>query len=449
MIVQLLDVVILRVKENFYGVCSGHSAQPDGTNLTDWLTTTLDNMAGQDHAIPLTFEQLSAKGIKLKMVTTNLSHSQPYIMPEGLQNFIFKKSEMAQFFPEAVVNHMVANQPDPTNIDVSKRALIPPEKLPKLPDGDGYYFLPDASKLPVIVCARMSLSFPILLSAVPLYTVSTTAYENYINSAGEDRHRMPLEEGGLQKNWFSDGGICSNFPIEFFDAWLPTLPTFGINLARVFAATSALQRNGTKAHQELVYLPKPQDSQDPECMELDGFLAFATAIFGVAQNYRENMQTKLPSYRERVVQICLDDIEGGLNLTMPQKVIENVVKKGKQAGVILRNDFQLDQHNWVRFLVLMGQLEQNIMEIEEAIKSPDFEEQLDKILEASKDSQSAYPYWDKKDKQWCKDTVKRIKALRRLISRWNIDPLDDKVKPCFFRNGAPTPNPVLRVTTEV
>jgi predicted acylesterase/phospholipase RssA len=34
----------------------------------------------------------------------------------------------------------------------------------------------------------------------------------------------------LQQNWFSDGGIASNFPIHFFDAWLPRRPTFGVNL---------------------------------------------------------------------------------------------------------------------------------------------------------------------------------------------------------------------------
>lgn len=30
--------------------------------------------------------------------------------------------------------------------------------------------------------------------------------------------------------YFSDGGICSNFPIQFFDSALPTCPTFGVDL---------------------------------------------------------------------------------------------------------------------------------------------------------------------------------------------------------------------------
>ena len=33
-------------------------------------------------------------------------------------------------------------------------------------------------------------------------------------------------------HWFSDGGICSNLPIHFFDQPLPLRPTFAIDLAR-------------------------------------------------------------------------------------------------------------------------------------------------------------------------------------------------------------------------
>src|SRR5262245_23743539 len=63
----------------------------------------------------------------------------------------------------------------------------------------------------------MSLSFPVLLSAVPLYAANfECAPENGKYS--------------LERCWFSDGGLTSNFPIHFFDAPLPGRPTFGINL---------------------------------------------------------------------------------------------------------------------------------------------------------------------------------------------------------------------------
>src|SRR5439155_19351372 len=91
----------------------------------------------------------------------------------------------------------------------------------------GYHYLPPQDLLPVVVAARLSLSFPFLISAVRFYTVNI--------AAAEERSELTIDD--LQENWFSDGGICSNFPIHLFDAWMPTRPTFGINLASVSKIT--------------------------------------------------------------------------------------------------------------------------------------------------------------------------------------------------------------------
>ena len=72
--------------------------------------------------------------------------------------------------------------------------------------------LPDVEQLPVVFAVRMSLSFPLLLSAVPLWAV---------DYGGTDQ---------AEPVWFSGGGITSNLPVHFFDALLPTRPTFAINL---------------------------------------------------------------------------------------------------------------------------------------------------------------------------------------------------------------------------
>jgi hypothetical protein len=450
---------IIKLPKNFYGICRGHSTTPDGTpdftNLTDWLSKVLDELAGNAHTIPLTFEDLNSKEITLKMVTSNLSHSLPYVMPEGLHNFIFKKSDMLKLFPEYVVQHMVSNQPNPLDPDRNKRPLIPRENLP-----DGYYYLPNEEKLPVVVCTRMSLSFPILLSAVPLYTISTQAYNDFCDGKIA-RLEADAKHKHLQLNWFSDGGICSNFPIQFFDVWLPKWPTFGINLTKLSSAnaTSVLQERdeaaksaaaaARKKSDEPVYLPKAEDRQDPEWDNVNGLLSFAQAIFGTAQNYRDTMQAHLPSYRERIVQIRLNKDEGGLNLVMPKAVIEKVVQKGHEAGATLcdPNEFNFDHHVWVRFLVLMAQLEDNIIGMQEVLKSPDFEHRLEQQLKMSLDPQHKYPYC--KDAAWAEDVAPRVAAMLDLIKHWNISPTDDQNKPCFFRKDAPLPRPVLRVTPEV
>src|SRR4051812_48408139 len=94
-----------------------------------------------------------------------------------------------------------------------------------------FFFLPPAEDLPVAFAARLSLSFPVLISAVPLYSIKVDAFSRRVEGT-----RLRLEVADLKKNWFSDGGICSNFPIHFFDHWLPTRPTFGISLGEMPAA---------------------------------------------------------------------------------------------------------------------------------------------------------------------------------------------------------------------
>jgi NTE family protein len=89
-------------------------------------------------------------------------------------------------------------------------------ELPPVPSLDGapreLLRLPACDDFPVVVATRMSLSFPVLLSAIPLWTV-------------DFRRKQWV------KCWFSDGGITSNFPIHFFDSPIPRWPTFGIKLS--------------------------------------------------------------------------------------------------------------------------------------------------------------------------------------------------------------------------
>ena len=134
---------------------------------------------------------------------------------------------------------------------------------------------------------------------------------------------------------------------------------------------------------------------------------------------------------------------------MPKAVIEKVVQKGHEAGATLcdPNEFNFDHHVWVRFLVLMAQLEDNIIGMQEVLKSPDFEHRLEQQLNMGLDAQHRYPYC--KDAAWTGDVAPRVTAMLDLIKHWNISPLDDQNKPYFFRKDAPSPQPVLRVTSEV
>jgi len=155
--------------ENGFGFCSGFD--PDsktGTPLTNWLHEQIQTAARKDPAIPLTFGDLwkapampgepPGPAIKLKVVTTNLTVGRPFTLPFESYSFYFNESEFRKLFPLTVVQYMIDHSPKrKRNETITSRDGIP---LHRLPEG---------ADLPIVVAARMSLSFPVLLSAIPLY----------------------------------------------------------------------------------------------------------------------------------------------------------------------------------------------------------------------------------------------------------------------------------------
>src|SRR5437867_6587842 len=226
---HLFRIATGHLPRNHFGLCTGRkdSESPSSPDvLTDWLSARINDLAGLDpNGPPLTFGDLQRKGlssrkegeeksIDLRMIATDLSHNQPYVLPFEKQLFLFKEEEMRRFFPGNVVDRMTTAR--------SERISL--ERL------DRVHFVPEAADLPVVFAARLSMSFPGLLSAVPLYTIRQSAYEN--RRVG-DTVVLEDPEEDLHENLFSDGGIASTFPIHFFDRWLPGRPTFGINLTQM------------------------------------------------------------------------------------------------------------------------------------------------------------------------------------------------------------------------
>jgi hypothetical protein len=205
-----------------YGICPGYAAGSAEPALTPWLTGVLDELAGVDGtARPITFGEIAKQDIKLSLMTTDLTHGRPYRLPFGasdLSTFFFKKGDFDRLFPPAVVARMVEGaraRMDPAREGARLAALT--AKLNAAGPGD-YFPFPDVADLPLVVGARMSLSFPVLLQAVPLYAVDWTLKSNHDGTPE------------LERCWFSDGGICSNLPIHFFDTLLPSRPTFALSL---------------------------------------------------------------------------------------------------------------------------------------------------------------------------------------------------------------------------
>ncbi len=449
---HLWNILTKELPKSNFGMCSGMGGE---NVLTQWLSAKINQAAGKSPKDqPLTFGELSKKkiddkdaSINLKMVTSNLSHNQPYDLPFKNHLFVFKEDEFYQLFPAHIVDFM--------------KQLKHPDKNYELPEG--FYFLPEADDLPVAVAMRMSLSFPVLISAVPLWTISQAAYNHQ-----QTQTTVKLNPEDLQKNLFSDGGISSNFPIHFFDVWLPSRPTFGINLTSLpsealtktetnsktkiqvnptylsipvqpaklkFTSTDANMDTLSKA----VYIPKADEFLQPEWVEIRSLFNFIGAIFSTAQNYRDNTQSMLPSYRERVVQVRLSHDEGGLNLTMPENTIEAVKKKGEKAGEKILKYFKLEHHQWVRFQVLMAVLEDQLEKMETVLRDKKLD--YEKLVEDQHNESQKYPY--PRQAEWCKKALCRVEKMRKLIK-------EDWSKPLIFKDDdTPLPEPVLRVMPDL
>ena len=315
------------LQDTWWGMCSGRTeaGQPADSGLTDWLYQTVQKCAGNPEK-PLTFRDLvgddpANADVNLQLITTDLSSSRPATLPlpeptDEEKPYFFDPEEWRRLFPEAVVQHMVdatadGAVPDP---DRGARMLYP---MPGL-------------DLPIVVAARLSLSFPILLSTIPFW-------------------RQDGQGDRFVQHTMSDGGISSNFPIHYFDSLFPGRPTFGLDL----------QPWRDESQKAVEMSNEPRRAGFTEVRNVGDFFG---QILNAARNWRDSLQAELPGYRDRICQIRLTGEEGGLNLNMPAPVVERLVERGAEAGAEVTNpaSFDWNTHRITRFQTMMQMLQQSL-----------------------------------------------------------------------------------------
>ena len=307
---------------NGFGLCTGREPDPNGPPaLSTYLADLFDALAGQPDGKPLTFGDLEDHHIRLNVITTCLSQGKPDRLPmdEARGNrFYFDPQELRKYLPDRVVDHLLEHaQTSKTLDDLGITHLKA---------------LPVARDWPVILAVRMSLSFPVLLSAVPLHAIDFTRREK--------RNRVPV------RCWFSDGGLSSNFPVHFFDSPIPSRPTFAFNL-RPF--NPDYPRSTVES--ENVSSPRTnRQGRDVTWRYFDQGAGWAQvarflgAIFDTTQNWADNTLLTLPGYRERVAHVYLEPNEGGLNLVMGERTIARLGERGRFAAALLAEKFKPDGH---------------------------------------------------------------------------------------------------------
>lgn len=420
-----------------FGLCPGCADPKPGhpPALTNWLTAYLNRLAGKpEDGPPLTFGDLwgtqdpkEERKIQLAMVTTNLTHGRPHRLPDLSGGFFFDPDELKGYFPEHVVTWMVEH-PRASKKDHDRFKPLRP--------------MPDPADLPVVVAARMSLALPVLIGAVPLYTIDYGPFP-YISAAEKERVRP-------ERCWFSDGGICSNFPVHFFDGYLPRWPTFGINL-KPFDPDDRTRRNA-------VWMPETNDSGTTVLwnrFDRAGGLAsvggFLKAIVDAARNWSDSTLLPLPGYRDRIVHVSLDEAtEGGMNLDMPEETIRALAERGEEAGRRLIRHFAdpsydgeltWDNHRWVRFRSLMALIEDMLDDINVALKRPaPGDKGYDELVgRGPDDPPGSYRLHDPGQRKFAVD---RLEQLAEMIDDW----LGTHSSNYQFRKGnVPRPRPSLRI----
>lgn len=462
---------------NRFGLCSGNGADvndPTGQwpALTPWLADLLDRLAGKTReAGPLTFGDLWEPGhpdgdplVDLRFMTTSLTHGRPYEFPFASRTFYYGPREFARLFPAWVMKGMDEAASKIKQARAEERARraaeeaagtrqaaaaddAPAGRPAREPDPrrvaeardtwDRLLPLPEPRDVPVIIGARMSLSFPVLFSAVPLYAVDYT------------REDLLPPERAPERCWFSDGGICSNFPVHFFDTPLPVRPTFGINLRPFPEGQDPDPADESKNR----WLPDDNSggiadwfARIPEGAGWKSLGGFGGLIVNAMQNWVDNTQLSVPGYRDRVAHVLLTETEGGLNLNMPREVIERLGERGQLAARELARRFDprnvptdtpltWDNHRWVRFRSSMQLLEDLLRELTDQYAAPNPEgrtyEEL--VMRADDEPPASYRLRSRK----------RAEAVNAALE--GIDLLPFMQGKPLFEKGAPRPIPELRI----
>ncbi|WP_421916980.1 hypothetical protein [Mesorhizobium sp.] len=411
-------------RANFYGICTGLSSPrltaPAGANpfegLTPWIHRKVQSAAGRPlDDVPVTFGDLwsapdpdgkktepwengtvvnpaSPRSIDLVMVASDISRNRSAQLPflETPSTLYIEKAVLSSYFPLPIVEWMLKNAGSPEN-NVEQR--------------DDVIRLPKPQDLPIVFGARLSLSFPFLLAALPLMTPDYA-------------HKPKGKPYRLRRVWFSDGGLTSNFPVHFFDSPVPTRPTFCLNLID-YEADVPVQHGDSdadmteeaspdadqpvaqarSAEREIASRPKIVPQSDPKPGDAvwkmvsmatgnnmtpapftsfdeskgAGLLSFIFTLVNTARFWSDNEMVIAPGIRERVVNIALRPDEGGLNLDMPANTLDDLDYRGRAAGLLIAARFDplapadpktgkanvnvFANHRWVRFRNFMASFE--------------------------------------------------------------------------------------------
>lgn len=436
-----------RVASDSFGMCTGMPGVDSGSApaLTPWLHAKIQSLAGRAPDAPaLTFGELDAAGVELRMMTTNLSRHQPMAMPWRSHEYFFDPTYFRTLFPDDVVDQMVANPPPGGGFGSRLLRAQAGELRP----------WPDARDLPVVVATRMSLSFPVLIQAVRLHAVDYALPANRDAREAASRWHRDNPDGTVEQAaaelaapsfspaWFTDGGLCANLPVHFFDSPLPKHPTFALNLGPFPAGRS--KRPDERANSYLPDVNQGGAGRGWFPLATDGLGAwggFAGIMLHTAREWVDAGQMTMPGYRDRIVTVHHTESEGGMNLDMPHEVVSSLAERGRQAAGKLVAAFgptgdAWENHQWIRMRTSTAGLSGWVAQFLDSYRSPQTVPYPDLAGPAATADLPSYKL-GVRDRQLVNQ---HVGELEHLAVSWGGD--DSLVK------GAPSPRPQLRLVPD-
>ena len=370
--------LLLNLTQQNFGIASGmppeSATSNDPPTLTPWLTTYFNSLSGKPDKQPLTFGDLwgpqdcsnspnkigdrpEKPVVDFQAVTTCLSLGRPYSLPLEDKDFYYSELEWRKLFPAEIMQWLHDTERVSGTVKELHEAGF-----------THLHAMPEPQNWPVVIAVRMSLSFPVLLAAIPMYR---------INRSVKTKELKPI------KVLFTDGGVSSNFPIHLFDSPFPSRPTFAVDLQNYPETMTDPKERAEKrvftfignhtGHQQVIHEP-------PEGKAIGQVAWFVSRLIETMQNWRDQLPKPMAGYRDRIAYVQHTKDEGGLNLNMSETVIRALGDAGAEAAKELNTAFYQphdeyhgqtgwQNHQWIRMRSSLKQLDELIKSVGEKIEA--------------------------------------------------------------------------------
>ena len=414
---------------NGFGLCSGKASKGSKVSAIEWVSSSLNKLAGKSEDQLLTFNDLWAptdeeeeRNVELELTASDISLGQPVKFPQQLDLveepediYYFREDEMLKIFPENIVKHMVEKARSGKSFNKVK----------------GFIPMPETADLPVVFALRLALSIPFVMSSVPLYKVSR------IRQKGRIRWQM-------SKSWVTGAGLAGNFHVHSFDRPLPIWPTFGLHIAPVGG-----ESEGYGDKKKGIWVQNLINQQGPSLwLGFNHFQSFLKAAFNVTANYEDRLLLQTPGFKERMAVVKIAQSQAGLFAQLDKETCDHLANLGENAARQLadryskerenNNSTSWDAHRWIRYRNAMALFEKKLLDFKgtyyDVHENEDTYDHL--IMRGPEDPPDAF--------RWS-DTGQRNHALRvtnqllDFISRWQKD------NRTFSSGDMPLPQPDMKI----